>query len=71
MKKSKEIRCLGNVKTKSGMNVRCGSFLMEIDLYFIKVKCRRCGMLWLVSKDKLGAVSLKSLHDAAVISEKE
>lgn len=72
MKKSRELRCPSIVRTKSGKEVRCGAFLLEIDRHFLKIKCKKCGYLWLVSKDSSGLVDLHGCpQGTAAIPQKE
>ncbi len=69
---SKELRCLNTVQTKSGDHVKCGAFLIEVDKQFIKIRCRRCSTLWLVSRNELGKIVLaRTQAEKDVIPKKE
>lgn len=61
MKKRIEFRC-SNILHKKGKEYRCGSFLFEYSPNIIKVVCRKCGVLYIVTKDVVGNLVVKGIE---------
>lgn len=57
-----EYRCATTVAKKSGGQTRCSAFLFEFSpgRDILKMRCRKCGTLYVVTTDSLGRLSIAS-----------
>lgn len=50
MLNSQEIRCSNIVKKRNEETRRCDAFLAELNVYEIRLRCPRCGTLYVATK---------------------